>query len=165
MAWMSPGFDSPRVHKGGLAEWLLRGFRKAVGVILCRFESYTLRIVHMFNIFKQKKQPAGTRELANQIKVLEKELKDVAVELRDFRKEMKKAITKIGMVRFNPFNEIGGDQSFSVAFLDSEDNGVVVTSHYGREMNRVYAKTVVKGKATSLLAQEEQEAITKALEQ
>jgi len=73
-----------------------------------------------------------------------------------------KAISKVGLVRFNPFGEIGGDQSFSVALLNNEDSGVVITSHYGKEMQRIYAKLVTGGKSEYSLSAEEQEAIKKA---
>ena len=118
----------------------------------------------MIQIFKKEKQTVGIRDLAKLVKDLQKELKEITKELSDFKKEMTKAITKVGMVRFNPFNEVGGDQSFSIALLDSNNDGIIVTSHYGRDMNRVYSKTIAKGKSSSALSKEEQEAIKKALE-
>lgn len=72
---------------------------------------------------------------------------------------MEHAITKIGITRFNPFKEMGGDQSFSIALLDEENSGAVITSYYGRELNRVYAKTIQKGVSKQELSQEEKEAI------
>ena len=58
---------------------------------------------------------------------------------------------------------MGGDQSFSVALLDGENSGVVISALHTREGNRVYAKPVEKGKAVKYpLTEEEQEAIKKA---
>jgi hypothetical protein len=72
-------------------------------------------------------------------------------------------VHKVGVVRFNPFKDLGGDQSFSIALLDGENNGVVVSSLHTREGNRVYAKPVELGKAVKHpLTEEEQEAIKKA---
>ena len=74
----------------------------------------------------------------------------------------KKAVAKIGIVRFNPFGEMGGNQSFSVALLNSEDSGIVITSHYGKDIQRLYAKPITNGKPEYSLSAEEQEAIKKA---
>ena len=103
-----------------------------------------------------------TKELAKQITSLEERLEKTAKELALLQMAHEKAVTKVGMVRFNPFGEIGGDQSFSVALLNNEDSGVVITSHYGKEMQRIYAKLVKKGKSEYSLSAEEEEAIKKA---
>ena len=58
----------------------------------------------------------------------------------------------------------GSDQSFSVALLNSEDSGIVITSHYGKDMQRVYAKPIKNGKGEYSLSAEEEEAIKKAKE-
>lgn len=55
-------------------------------------------------------------------------------------------IQKIGLLRFNPFKDTGGDQSFILALLDAKDAGVVVTALYSRSGTRWYAKKVVDGK-------------------
>lgn len=67
----------------------------------------------------------------------------------------------VGVIRFNPFRDVGGDQSFAVALLDSQKNGVVFSSLFGKTGVRVYAKPVKKGKGHPKyqLTQEEQEAI------
>jgi hypothetical protein len=76
-----------------------------------------------------------------------------------------KSVHKVGVIRFNPFKDQGGDQSFSVALLDGENSGVVISALHTREGNRVYSKPVEKGKAVSYpLTDEEHEAIKKANE-
>jgi len=55
-------------------------------------------------------------------------------------------IQKIGLVRFNPFKDTGGDQSFILALVDSENTGVVISSLHTRTGTRWYAKGVVRGK-------------------
>lgn len=70
---------------------------------------------------------------------------------------------KIGMVRFNPFKDTGGDQSFVVAILDGRDNGIVISSLHGRAGSRWYAKTIVEGKGREHdLSEEEEKAIKQA---
>jgi ADP-heptose:LPS heptosyltransferase len=92
----------------------------------------------MFNSFKKtKKEPENIREVLEQFGNLEKKYQELAEELADFKEKSKKDLQKTGMVRFNPFGEVGGDQSFSIALLDSNNNGFVITSHYARESNRV----------------------------
>ena len=73
-------------------------------------------------------------------------------------------IQKVGVVRFNPFADTGGDQSFSLALLDGNDNGIILTSFYARTGVRWYIKTIRKGKGIEHeLSQEEKEALKKAL--
>ena len=105
--------------------------------------------------------------------VLEKILKDLGEERKrstDLFKIVKKLekeniynIQKIGLVRFNPFAEVGGNQSFSLALLDGESSGLVISSLHSREVARIYAKPVKKGKAVGYqLSTEEIQAIKNA---
>lgn len=72
-------------------------------------------------------------------------------------------IQKVGLVRFNPFAETGGDQSFCLSLLDGEDSGLVISSLHSRETTRIYAKPVSKGKAAGYdLSVEEKQAVLKA---
>jgi hypothetical protein len=72
------------------------------------------------------------------------------------------AIQNIGIVRFNPFSDSGGDQSFSVALLDARGDGLVVTSYFGRAESRIFAKPVTRGQSKYQLTEEEQAAIEQA---
>lgn len=74
----------------------------------------------------------------------------------------RKSVHKVGVVRFNPFTNIGGDQSFSIALLDYKDNGVVVSALHSPEGTRVYAKPILAGTSTYQLTGEENEALEKA---
>lgn len=72
------------------------------------------------------------------------------------------AIQKVGLVRYNAFQGLGSDQSFSVAFLDSQDDGVVFTSIHGREETRFFAKPIQKCKSKYRLSDEELLAVDRA---
>jgi hypothetical protein len=72
------------------------------------------------------------------------------------------AIQKIGVVRFNPFQDGGGNFSFSLALLDSQNSGIILTSMHGREQNRIYTKKVFLGLSESPLTEEEQQALHRA---
>ncbi len=67
-----------------------------------------------------------------------------------------------GLIRFNPFPDTGGNQSFVLALLDESDDGFVISSLHSRTGTRIYAKAVVGGKADTTLSTEEQEAIDEA---
>lgn len=71
-------------------------------------------------------------------------------------------LNKVGMVRFNPFKNLGGNQSFSVAFLNSHLNGLVISSLYSNEGSRFYAKTITEGESQKQypLTEEEKQAIS-----
>jgi hypothetical protein len=118
----------------------------------------------MFNIFKKtKKEPENLREVISKISELEKSIQNVGSMVQEMRERDKKHIQRIGIVRFNPFSGVGGDQSFSIALLDGDNNGITITSLYGKEGNRVYAKPIEGGKSQYQLSDEEQEAIRRAM--
>jgi len=72
-------------------------------------------------------------------------------------------IQRVGIVRFNPFSDTGGSQSFSLSLLDKNDNGIVMTSLYARTGNRWYIKKIRAGKSIGLeLSKEEESAIRTA---
>lgn len=72
------------------------------------------------------------------------------------------ASQKISIVRFNPFGDTGGDQSFVLAVLDAHDSGYVITSIHGREGTRVYVKPIDYGKSKYPLSDEEKQALKQA---
>jgi hypothetical protein len=73
------------------------------------------------------------------------------------------ALQKVGIVRFNPFQDSGGDQSFAIALLDQGGTGIVISSLHGRAETRIFAKQVVNGRSTHSLSDEEQQAIKAAI--
>lgn len=73
------------------------------------------------------------------------------------------AVQRLGLVRFDAFEDMGGHLSFCAAMLDADGNGVVLTSINGRAENRMYAKPIEGGASRYHLSEEEQEAIRRAL--
>ncbi|KKM11661.1 hypothetical protein SY88_07715 [Clostridiales bacterium PH28_bin88] len=71
-------------------------------------------------------------------------------------------IRRVGVVRFNAFPEVGSDLSFAVALLNDLSDGVVISSIYGREESRTFAKPIQGGKSSYRLTPEEERAITLA---
>jgi len=117
----------------------------------------------MFNFFKKKKKIENIGEVLKYLDNLEKKTEELEKEIKDLKEKGRFHFQKMGIVRFNPFSSTGGDQSFSVALLDENNNGVVITSIYSREGNRVYAKSIKEGTSEYALSEEEKEAIKKAI--
>lgn len=74
------------------------------------------------------------------------------------------SLQHVGVVRFNPFEDTGSDQSFAIALLDGRRDGIVISSLHGRGQTRIFAKPVVSGESTHTLSDEEAEAIRLASE-
>jgi Protein of unknown function (DUF4446) len=69
------------------------------------------------------------------------------------------SLQHIGLVRFNPFEDTGSDQSFAIALLDGQRDGIVISSLHGRANTRVFAKPVQGGTSPHALSAEEEQAI------
>jgi len=105
----------------------------------------------------------------NLIKILDNVLnkeKENKASIKTLRKEIERIdkegafhFQKLGVVRFNPFDEMGGEHSFSLGLLDDRDCGVIITGLHTRERTRVYVKSVKNGKSTIELSREEKKAL------
>ena len=71
-------------------------------------------------------------------------------------------LQKVGLVRFNAFEDVGGEQSFAVALIDAKCNGVILSSVYSRSDVRVYSKALADGHASHPLTEEEEKALLQA---
>ncbi|WP_338626306.1 DUF4446 family protein [Selenomonas sp. TAMA-11512] len=95
------------------------------------------------------------------------DLKNRTKELREEAERqdaiLKRAITRVGVIRFRAFPDMGGDLSYAVALIDSHDNGVVLSSIFAREDSRSYVKPIESGKSNYALTEEEAEALKIAL--
>ncbi len=122
-----------------------------------------------FSILTGGKQDKNLTELIRELKQTLDTCKSDMSQTRDllakFERENTKHIQKIGLVRFQGFKDTGGDQSFSLALLDKEDNGLMITSLAGRDFIRVTAKELEKGQPKEhKLTEEEIKAVKKAVE-
>lgn len=92
-----------------------------------------------------------------------KEISQIKKSIQDILYQERFHYQKIGFLRFNPFERVGGEQSFIIALLNQEDSGLILNFLYTREGVRVYAKKVNKGVSEEYeLSVEEKEAIKKA---
>ncbi len=99
----------------------------------------------------------------NSVDKVQKENKELAEYCKTIDKNMGKCLQKVGIVRYNAFQDTGSDLSFTLALLDEDNNGVVLNGIYSREMSNIYAKPVENGKSPNTLSEEEKEAIKKAI--
>ena len=74
----------------------------------------------------------------------------------------RRAFSRVGLVRYNPFEETGGNQSFALALLDANGDGFVISSLHARSGTRVYAKAIASGRSDAALSDEEAAAIRQA---
>lgn len=101
-----------------------------------------------------------------------KELDATADQLRSLDKLARRldreallSVRHVAVVRYNPFRDTGGDQSFAIALADSQGSGVVLSSLHSREVTRVYAKPLENWKSTYALTDEEKSVISMASQQ
>jgi hypothetical protein len=104
-------------------------------------------------------------EQAKSIRVLDKDIQELYDISNQINSLASRGLQKFAMVRFNPFKDIGGDQSFSLAILNGKNNGLILSSHHTREGTRIYAKSIADGVSEKhTLTDEEKEAIKLAIE-
>jgi Protein of unknown function (DUF4446) len=92
-----------------------------------------------------------------------REVDDLAARSAMLEANGRRAVQRVGLVRFNPFEETGGNQSFALAMTDANGDGVVISSLHARAGTRLYAKAVVAGRSDAALSAEEAEALRMAI--
>ena len=90
------------------------------------------------------------------------ELRAQGARIRVMEAASRHAVQRVGLVRYNPFEDTGGNQSFAMALLDADANGVVLTSLHSRQATRVYLRTIIAGRCDAALSAEEAEALRQA---
>ena len=91
-----------------------------------------------------------------------RELDELAARTAVLEGAQRRAFQRVGLVRYNPFEETGGNQSFALALLDAAGDGWVLSSLHARSGTRVYAKAIKAGRADAALSEEETAAIRQA---
>lgn len=89
--------------------------------------------------------------------------KDVAAKMEQFESNMSRAIQNVGMVRYRAFKDMGPELSFSLALLDANKDGIILTNIFGGSNCSVYSKPIKDGKSDFLLSLEEKEALEIAM--
>jgi len=128
------------VASAGLLGWFIFDLRKKVKVIFGG---------------EAKNDDNLQRDLLRRLTRSEAKFEEIEPRLNLVEKLSKISVQKVGFLRFNPFADTGGDNSFVLTLLDRENNGVVISSLYMRAGIRLYAKHVDKGIAKQPLSEEE----------
>ncbi len=100
----------------------------------------------------------------DETKAVMEENQEIKAECKRIDTLLQSALTRMGVVRFRAFEDMGSDLSYAVAMLDSHNNGIVLSSIFGREDSRSYVKPIENGKSTYTLTEEEEEALHKAMQ-
>ncbi|MEK7541041.1 MAG: DUF4446 family protein [Patescibacteria group bacterium] len=128
---------------------------------------YSYKTNKKFDLLLEKGKLKDLKEVLfkqiDKTKNQEEAINGVIARIKSLESISEKTFQKIGVVRFNPFNNLGGNQSFIIALLDGQNDGFVISSLFIKEGNRVYAKAVKNGKSEHSLSGEEQEALKRAM--
>ena len=161
-----------------LNQWLLDNLWIVVGILLVGLIGLTARVVILNRrlsratvAYRSLADEASGRPLGEvivshgeRVRTVENRLAEVDGRFRQLADRSRGSLQHIGLVRFNPFEDTGSDQSFAIALLDDEANGIVLSSLQGRAGTRIFAKPIRGGQATHTLSDEEQEALRIASE-
>lgn len=142
----------------------------AVAIIAIWLIALTVLLVQMLNHYRNLTKNIVKKDLKT---ILDEIMKDKKIQIEgtnELRKKLEELgkdslyhLQKIGFLRFNPFSDTGGDQSFILSLLDNKDNGIVFSSLHGRGTTRLYVKKVLLGKGDDFeLSDEEKKVIKQA---
>ena len=131
-----------------------------------------------FLIWKQNKflkslfPKSGERDIRRKFEEVLSEIKKYGIDLETLEKQVRDLqshglipIQRVELERFNPYDDTGGDQSFTIALLNDKGDGVVITSLHARSGTRIFAKDVKAGESSKYkFSEEEEKVIKKALQ-
>jgi hypothetical protein len=103
-----------------------------------------------------------TEQYAN-LEKLRNELAGIGKNQHEHAKLLANCLKNVGVVRFDAFEDVGGEQSFAAALVDSDRTGIILSGLFGRQDSRLYAKGIVNGEADRALSDEEHRALEKAV--
>lgn len=103
------------------------------------------------------------RDLMRRIARLEAKSEELDPRMARLEAISEVSVQKVGFVRFNPFPDTGGDNSFMLVLLDRNNSGVLVSSLFMREGVRLYAKSIEQGKSKHVLSEDERKVLDDTL--
>ncbi|MGO4498176.1 DUF4446 family protein [Paenibacillus sp. 2RAB27] len=134
-------------------------------IISIRLSSLRKRYNRMINGTSAENMEQLLIEMQNSLNEQKAESVKASTQISGIHQSMKKMTSNIKVRRYNAFNEGGSDLSFSLAMLNEEQDGVIITGIHSREQMYVYAKPVAKGQSSYTLSPEEKETLTQTLKQ
>ncbi len=120
------------------------------------------RLKKFFMGTKAKSLEESFTALINKVETLEEDKKALQQEIAVLHKKARQSIRGVETLRFNPFQDAGSNQSFAIALLNEDKDGVLLSSLYSRERMSVFAKPIKKGSSEYDLTTEEKDVLKKA---
>ncbi len=108
-----------------------------------------------------KKYYDSVRELQKKLKISQEGALSDRISACETKVNM--SLSKIGIINYDAFDDVHGNQSFSLAVLNQYNDGYVITSLYGNSSSNTYVRKITEGKSTTVLLEEEKEAIQRAM--
>ncbi len=143
---------------------LIAGITTLLSVWLLILTFLILKQNQFFSAFtkgvQKKDLKSVLQAIASNLKKVNVEQTTIEASIKSIIQDNRRHIQKIGFVRFNPYSDTGGNQSFVLCLLDEKDDGIMITSLHSREQTRIYAKPIVNGQTESIeFSKEEVEAL------
>ncbi|MDO8487342.1 MAG: DUF4446 family protein [Candidatus Curtissbacteria bacterium] len=142
-------------------------FLGAILVWLVVLSVYFIKVLRSWNKLTRSGKDLNLQGILENIignqQSINKKVDILGEEIKRLQGESKNYFQKHALIRFNPFEDTGGDQSFIVALMTGVNNGFVISSLHSRNGTRVYAKQIAGAKASgNELSKEEKEVVEKA---
>lgn len=132
-------------------------------VTLCKLKKLRKRVDTLTRGKDTESMEDTILKFFERIEALESHEQGIEDNIQKIKENLKMTYQKKGMVKYDAFREMSGALSYSVALLDQENNGVLITSMYSREGCYSYAKEIVRGESELNLSEEEAEALKQAI--
>lgn len=104
----------------------------------------------------------STANISNRLNEINGQLNHVSLQMTEAQQDLQVALRHTAVIRYNAFQEAGGQFSFSIALLDDNASGLVISGIQGASSGRVYAKSITNGESDNPLTPEEKQAILNA---
>lgn len=127
-----------------------------------RLHKLERRYERLFSSEEEPSYAAALERLNDRFSKTNTRTERLVVQMKEIDRTLIHCLQGVGLVRYSAFEDTGGDQSFSLAMVDGEGDGVVLSALYGRDATRVYAKPVEGWTSSRTLAKEEERALKQA---
>ena len=125
------------------------------------------RLKNSYNTFMKGKDGKtlenSLKEKFDEVEAVLRVTKQNRQDIKDMSRILKRNFHKFGIVKYDAFNEMGGKLSFAIAMLDGNNSGWIINAMHSREGCYTYIKEIIKGESYIELAEEEAEALDKAI--
>lgn len=130
---------------------------------ISRIKKKNKKLFEIMEFSGEKNIEDSISEVLRTIPMFNEEIKRIDNTMLEIKESLSRSYKNIGLVKFNAFDNIGAELSFSLALLDDHLDGIIITSIYGNDKSNMYGKKVKGGKADKHTSEEEDEAIRRAI--